>query len=409
MTDTSDFDASAEERVPATLGNKNDRRDFASARPACIDDAMAAGSPSPIDSIPESTSAAAHSIADHSASRFGRLYSFEWLMLFVTAVGLCATPWIPVNPSKLAVDRIIQALSIAFLNVLALRATIPAIRWWRQRKSGDVRLLAELRSAYQPEYIAYVVRAALAVQITLLWFCCLKYVIPYIRPVVFDAELSAFDTALHWGVNPSEFAMSLTSSIPALLQATDAFYVGYFPILLIFFAYVMIQERQVSLRDPFVLGYCLFWLLGGLSYYLLPSMGPIYHQPAIFEGVMQHMPIAAKLNNELLVDYRAFAAAPWSHDPMLYYGIAAMPSLHVGACAMFACFARHFGRIPFAIMIVLTMLMFLGSVITGWHYAIDGYAGALLGWLAYWIAMRLCARRTRQGPHSRLHVGGIEC
>ncbi len=406
MTDTSEFDPSVEERVPATLGNKDDRRSRAPDRPACVRDAVAARSPSPIDSIPASTSAATHSVVDHDVGRSHRLYSFEWLMLFITAVGLCATPWIPVNPSKLAVDRICQALSIAFLNVLALRATIPAIRWWRQRKTGDVSLLAELRSAYQPAYIAYVVRAALAVQITLLWFCCLKYVIPYVRPVVFDAELSALDTAMHWGVNPSELAVALTSSMPALLHATDAFYVGYFPILLIFFAYVMIQERRAHLRDPFVLGYCLFWLLGGLSYYLFPSMGPIYHQPAVFEGVMQHTPIAAKLNHELLIDYRAFAAAPWSHEPMLYYGIAAMPSLHVGACAMFACFARHFGRVPFAIMIVLTMLMFLGSVITGWHYAIDGYAGALLGWLAYWIAMRFSAARTRRDRLVLDPVGG---
>lgn len=328
-----------------------------------------------------------------SVTRIRRIHSFEWLVLGITITGICLTPWIPVNPSKLAVDRICEALSIAFLNILALRAIIPARRWWRMRKTDNVSLMAELRAAYPLRYIAYVVRAALAIQITLLWFCCLKYVVPYVRPVLFDGELSRFDTILHLGVNPSALAVRLTHGMPALLQCTDAFYVGYFPILLLFFAYVMIQERRVYMRDPFVLGYCLFWLLGGLSYYLLPSMGPIYHQPELFNAIMPHMPFASKLNHELLVDYRAFIAAPWTHEPMLYYGIAAMPSLHVGACAMFACFARHFSRIAFVFMVIVTLLMFCGSLITGWHYAVDGYAGVLLGWMAYKLAMWTVDRR----------------
>lgn len=334
-----------------------------------------------------------------------RVRSFEWLALGLSVFGMLAANWIPVNPAKLAVDRICQALSIAFLNVLALRAIVPVHRWWRMRSSADVSLLGELRSAYRISYVSYVVRAALAVQITLLWFCCLKYVIPYVRPTLFDGQLFSLDTTLHFGVNPSRFAVALTQSMPNLLHWTDWYYVGYFPILLIFFAYVMIQERKAHLRDPFVLGYCLFWLLGGLSYYLLPSMGPIYHQPALFDSVMPHMPVAAKLNHELLVDYRAFVAAPWTHEPMLYYGIAAMPSLHVGACAMFACFARHFSRTAFVVMLILTILMFCGSVITGWHYAIDGYAGALLGWIAYRIAMwRTSPERAEPSPSRRSAV-----
>ncbi|MCB9853601.1 MAG: phosphatase PAP2 family protein [Phycisphaerales bacterium] len=331
----------------------------------------------------------------------------------MTVAGICVAPWVPVNPSKLAVDRICQALSIAFLNVLALRAVIPATHWWRNRTKGETRLLDELKSAFPLRYVAYVVRAALAVQLTLLWFCCLKYVIPWLRPTLFDDLLSSIDTAIHMGVNPSALAVSLSQSFPTLLHWTDAFYVGYFPILLLFFAYVMIQEKRPHLRDPFVFGYCLFWLLGGLSYFLLPSMGPIYHQPALFESIMPHMPLASQLNHELLVDYRAFVAAPWEHEPMLYYGIAAMPSLHVGACAMFTCFARRFGRVVFVIMLTLTTLMFVGSLITGWHYAIDGYAGALLGWLSYRIAMRdvgrseISAQPNRPGSTPRMFAPSL--
>ena len=36
-----------------------------------------------------------------------------------------------------------------------------------------------------------------------------------------------------------------------------------------------------------------------------------------------------------------------------------------------------------------TALTFLGSLATGWHYAVDGYAGMLLAWVAVRIADRV--------------------
>jgi membrane-associated phospholipid phosphatase len=40
-------------------------------------------------------------------------------------------------------------------------------------------------------------------------------------------------------------------------------------------------------------------------------------------------------------------------------------------------------------MAFLALLTFVGSMLTGWHYAIDGYAGALLAWLCVLLAQRL--------------------
>ena len=45
---------------------------------------------------------------------------------------------------------------------------------------------------------------------------------------------------------------------------------------------------------------------------------------------------------------------------------------------------RHPLRVPY---LVATLVMFVGSVATGWHYAIDGYAGILLAWLVFRLAL----------------------
>ena len=38
--------------------------------------------------------------------------------------------------------------------------------------------------------------------------------------------------------------------------------------------------------------------------------------------------------------------------------------------------------------IVFVLMIVLGSVITGWHYLIDAYAGLLLGFASYWPVAR---------------------
>ena len=71
------------------------------------------------------------------------------------------------------------------------------------------------------------------------------------------------------------------------------------------------------------------------------------------------------------------------------YSIAAMPSLHVGAHALFAFWSWRHAR-PLALVFILaTFLTFVGSLVTGWHYAVDGYAGILLAFASYRLAFAL--------------------
>jgi len=72
-----------------------------------------------------------------------------------------------------------------------------------------------------------------------------------------------------------------------------------------------------------------------------------------------------------------------------FLAVAALPSLHVGAHALFFFwFRRHQPRLA-PLFALATGLTFLGSLATGWHYAVDGYAGILLAWGAVRLAGRL--------------------
>lgn len=87
-------------------------------------------------------------------------------------------------------------------------------------------------------------------------------------------------------------------------------------------------------------------------------------------------------------------------------GISAMPSLHVGGatlCALLGC--RTNERLGIALGAYAVILM-IGSVHLGWHYAIDGYV-AVLGTLAIWWAVGAVLSRsgTMRLPDFRFHTG----
>jgi membrane-associated phospholipid phosphatase len=76
-------------------------------------------------------------------------------------------------------------------------------------------------------------------------------------------------------------------------------------------------------------------------------------------------------------------------------GISAFPSLHVATAVLFALYAsRRWGRIGLALWAFAATIL-VGSVVLGWHYAVDGYAGALLSVLI-WKAAGFWLRRN--GP-----------
>jgi membrane-associated phospholipid phosphatase len=53
-----------------------------------------------------------------------------------------------------------------------------------------------------------------------------------------------------------------------------------------------------------------------------------------------------------------------------------MPSMHVAMAALFAAAAFRLGRIWGWIATAYAVLVFVGSVHLGWHYAVDGLVGA---------------------------------
>jgi len=72
-------------------------------------------------------------------------------------------------------------------------------------------------------------------------------------------------------------------------------------------------------------------------------------------------------------------------------GISAFPSLHVALASLAATVAWRANRWLGGLVASYTLLLFLGSIMLGWHYALDGEA-AILGTAAIWMITGRWAR-----------------
>ena len=64
-------------------------------------------------------------------------------------------------------------------------------------------------------------------------------------------------------------------------------------------------------------------------------------------------------------------------DVMVGSGISAMPSMHVAIATLFALVCWRVRRWLGIVMTIYAVIIMLGSVDLGWHYAVDGYLGAV--------------------------------
>jgi PAP2 superfamily. len=75
------------------------------------------------------------------------------------------------------------------------------------------------------------------------------------------------------------------------------------------------------------------------------------------------------------------------------FGIAAFPSLHVGFQTLAFLWMRRLTKWGGIVFGVFAGFIFIGSIVTGWHYFVDGIAGAALAWACYSAARHVPAIR----------------
>ena len=118
--------------------------------------------------------------------------------------------------------------------------------------------------------------------VTYLAYRNLKSVVPVLRPgELFDPQLADLDRILFSGNDPAALLHTLlgTGSAAHVLSAGYMVFFAFIPGTL---AVALVFSRDLRAGLFYTTAQSLNWLLGAGSYFLLPSVGPIYAEPAAF-------------------------------------------------------------------------------------------------------------------------------
>lgn len=251
-------------------------------------------------------------------------------------------------------------------------------------------LLSEIRTTLAtPERLAHALPVLLGMLVFGGTFTVVKTSIPSLTSYAWDATFEGWDRWLHGGLAPWQIIQPILG-FPAITAAIDWIYNSWFSILSLVWVWQAFSQRDNRLRLQFFLTLLLGWiLLGNVGAIALASAGPCYFGKATglsdpFSPLMHYLmdtnqiyPIWALTAQGVLWENFALGGLT------LGAGISAMPSMHVAIATLFALVCWRTSRLVGVLMTIYAVIIMIGSVHLGWHYAVDGYIGAI-GMIAIW-------------------------
>ena len=340
--------------------------------------------------LAETLAALRHGVRAHAL-----LYFFA---LFVCSAAVAESLWLglPLDLHMVMIFSGPVLVVLAVMMVIGLGAE--AVRLARVGHSGSlaVALGAKLRDDYlAPVRISNAVHAFAFMSLYMVGYTFIKRAIPQAVPFSWDETFMAWDKAVHFGVHPYE-ALAPFLNFPAITFALNVNYNLWFLVMFSCWFWQGFARADTALRQQFLLGFTLTWFLGTCVLgTLLSSVGPCFYGrllpgPDPYVTLMDWLNHASQVNRIWSLRVMDELWKNYETGTGIVNGISAMPSMHVGTSVLFAILGFASGKRWVGWLLSLcAALIFVGSIHLGWHYAIDGYAGAAVAVFGWWAAGRL--------------------
>jgi PAP2 superfamily len=213
-----------------------------------------------------------------------------------------------------------------------------------------------------------------------------------------DRQLADLDAFLHFGADPWRIAAPMISSTAARMIIGYNYGIIWF--LLVFGAvfFVATSPKADAVRSRYLISFMLVWvLLGNVLAGLFMSAGPAFYAQATGDSVRFHGLALSLAQGAAVGDatglYQAYLWSLYETGQSGFAsGISAFPSVHVGLAVMNACFAWDANRRLGLVMALYALFIMASSVALGWHYAVDGYASAVIVTVLHFVLKRVYAR-----------------
>ncbi len=266
-------------------------------------------------------------------------------------------------------------------------------RGWRRARETGTSFPASFIGVFEERWWGrrglVVIAALLSFYVTYISYRNLKSFLPFVTDANFDGELLSAERWIFFGNDPAELLHNLLGS-GFTAEFLSAIYLAFLTFVPISLAIALIWSSRLRVGLTYVSALSICWILGAVSYYILPALGPVFADPQVFAGLPDTG--VAQLQATLLEHRREVLADPASTNAV--QSIAAFASLHTGvlfAAALVAHRSRSHAGIRYGLWSMLACTM-VATVYFGWHYIVDDFAGLFIGGFAVWGAERLTTR-----------------
>lgn len=223
----------------------------------------------------------------------------------------------------------------------------------------------------------------------------LKSYVPMVNDTLWDTTLVRYDQVLWLGHDPATVLHTLFGTGWAA-EFFSFIYIAWIVLVPVTLAVALMWTRHVSAGAWYVTAVTFDWVLGVATYFLVPTVGPIYSDPTEFANLR---PTWVTSLQESMMDDRLQVLA----DPVGTHSvqtIAAFASLHVGIMVTICLIVHAIGlpRWVRAASWLFLALTVLATVYLGWHFFVDTIGGAVIGAAAFWIAAIATGNHERGRP-----------
>lgn len=213
-----------------------------------------------------------------------------------------------------------------------------------------------------------------------------------VKPFTYDELFMTWDRWLHFGRHPWEWLQPVIGH-PAVSVFIDRGYLYGWILMMWGCTIWMAVHGPEPLRLQYFFAFAASWvLLGTIAAIAFSSAGPVYYGrvtglPDPYVPLIEYLgavntqtPLGAVDDHERLwLTYRTWG------------GITAMPSMHMAITTVVVLTVIRAARWLAVVAVPMWVLMMVGSIHLGWHYAIDGYAAGLAA-AAIWLGSGRFAR-----------------
>jgi hypothetical protein len=263
-------------------------------------------------------------------------------------------------------------------------------RTWRAVRRTEQSVPAALWSVFRARWLtrrgAIVVLCLISFYVTYLSYRNLKSYVPFITDGNHDIALLGFERDVFFGVDPASLLHDLLGTGVTAYVLSFA-YLAFLTFVPVSLGAALIWANRLGTGIWYVTTLAITWMLGALSYFLVPALGPYFARPELFADLPRTG--VFDLQEKLLLHRAEVLADPNATNAV--QSVAAFASLHIAVVFAAALIAHLVGAHRLLRIVLWTFLALtaLATVYFGWHYVIDDVAGLAIGGFAVWAGARL--------------------